>query len=151
MARAAAVIVQDGAVALIERVRGDARFYLFPGGQVERDESSAEAARREVREELGVSMEVRKLLAEVLYKENVQYYFLADIVGGVFGTGQGPELSESRPVEAGGFRPVWMPVSELPHQPVYPACVVEVVTNAECQGWPDEPLQLIDHGRAWIA
>jgi 8-oxo-dGTP pyrophosphatase MutT (NUDIX family) len=54
MARATALIVNDGQIALIERQgsRRGALYYLFPGGQVEHGESPDAATVREVEEEL---------------------------------------------------------------------------------------------------
>jgi 8-oxo-dGTP diphosphatase len=65
MARAAALIVNDGQIALIERrgSRRRAHFYLFPGGQVEDGESPDAAAVREVEEELGLRVAVERLVA----------------------------------------------------------------------------------------
>jgi len=49
-------VVNDGAVALHEHDR--LGMWLPPGGHVERDETPHEAARREVREELGLEVEL---------------------------------------------------------------------------------------------
>lgn len=49
-------VVNDGAVALHEHDRLD--MWLPPGGHVERDELPHEAARREVREELGLDVDL---------------------------------------------------------------------------------------------
>src|SRR6266849_2610648 len=91
--RAAAVIVRRGEVALLERRRGGERYYLFPGGTTQGSETPAEAAAREVFEELGLRVRIGKLLHEVEFAGNVQKYFAADVIGGEFGTGTGEELA----------------------------------------------------------
>jgi 8-oxo-dGTP diphosphatase len=59
--RAAVVIVENGRVALIERVRDRHTYFKFPGGRVEDGESPQQAAVREAHEELGVSVELGDL------------------------------------------------------------------------------------------
>ena len=47
--------------------------------------------KREIYEELGVHIKVEHLIAKVEYK-GTEYYFNADIVGGVFGSGKAEEF-----------------------------------------------------------
>lgn len=148
MARAAALIMQDGSIALIERRRRKELYYLFPGGQVEEGETIARTARREVAEELGLVVAIGRLIAEVTYKESVQYYFAAEITGGEFGTGSGNEMVGLAPSEHGTYTPVWLPAADLLRHPVYPRCVAEVVAAAATDGWPTHTLYLYDPGRA---
>jgi 8-oxo-dGTP pyrophosphatase MutT (NUDIX family) len=58
--RTAAVVVHDGHVLICREVNGD--FWFLPGGRCEMMETSHEAVRREVREELGVEAGVERLL-----------------------------------------------------------------------------------------
>ncbi|EJQ49494.1 hypothetical protein IEQ_02949 [Bacillus cereus BAG6X1-2] len=46
--RGAAIIVQEGKIALIKRVREDEMYFVFPGGGIEEGETPEEATRREV-------------------------------------------------------------------------------------------------------
>ena len=68
MARAAAIILQNNSLALIERNRNGQIYYLFPGGQVEAGESQVETVTREVKEEIGLEISVGRLIAEVIFK-----------------------------------------------------------------------------------
>lgn len=63
----AAVIERDGLILCARRGPGRALpgFWEFPGGKVEAGEGEREALAREIREELGVSIEVGAFLAEV--------------------------------------------------------------------------------------
>ncbi|HEX6971967.1 MAG TPA: NUDIX domain-containing protein [Limnochordia bacterium] len=146
MPRAAALIVERGSVALIERRRGAHHYYLFPGGQIEAGESEAEAAAREVEEELGLQVEIGRLVAVVTYRGNRQYYFLATVVGGTFGTGQGSEMKSPPWSRKGSYTPVWLPLGELLERPVRPRCIAELVARAPRAGWPSAPLHLQDEG-----
>lgn len=119
--RSAAVIIQNGQVALIERVNERGTYYLFPGGGVEAGETLEAAAIREVYEELGITVSIVELLAIVHFGESTQYYFSARLTGGRFGTGKGEELSASAESETGSYTPVWIPASQLTQRAVYPA------------------------------
>lgn len=144
MPRARALIVRDGAVALIERRRDGRRYLVFPGGGVEENETPSEAAAREVMEELGLRIEVGPLIAEVMLGGDVQRYFLATIVGGEFGTGRGPEMTGKGGHGAGTYSPIWVPVDDLLRQPVQPGFVAELVANAVETGWPKEVVTFHD-------
>ena len=110
------MIVEDGRVALIRRVRDGRTYYLFPGGGVEEGETPEQAAIREAHEELGVDVE----LSEQLHMEDFRgvpfVYFGARIVGGEFGTGRWPDHAD-RDAETrerhGTYEAVWVPLDEL--------------------------------------
>jgi 8-oxo-dGTP diphosphatase len=61
--RAAVVILENGRVTLIERVRDRRTYFVFPGGGVEAGESPQQAAVREAHEEFGVSVELGDLIS----------------------------------------------------------------------------------------
>jgi 8-oxo-dGTP pyrophosphatase MutT (NUDIX family) len=58
--RVAAVVVHDGHVLVCREADGD--FWFLPGGRCEMMESSHDAVRRELREELGVDSNIERLL-----------------------------------------------------------------------------------------
>jgi len=61
------------------------KYWSIPGGVVEKDESPMEAATREISEELGISIKVRKLLG-IIYTfpnpkgENLQFIFYGGLL-----------------------------------------------------------------------
>ena len=64
----AAIIVEKGRLFATQRGYGDFKDYWeFPGGKIEPGETPEEALRREIHEELGVSVEVGDLLTTVEY------------------------------------------------------------------------------------
>lgn len=147
MPRAAAILIQNDHVALIKRERQGLLYYVFPGGQVEEGETLAEAAVREVAEETGLQVTVGPLLAVVTLGERQQYYFGAEIIGGDFGTGRGPELQGTYAPENGTYMPVWVPLAELAQLPVRPAPLAELVATASQRGWPSTPQHIEDEPR----
>jgi 8-oxo-dGTP diphosphatase len=135
--RAAAVIVDGDNVALIERQRNNAVYYLFPGGQVDAGETPEQAVIREIREELGLDIKVDRLIAQVTFGASVQLYYLTLVQGGEFGTGDGEEYSDHVDPTVGTYAPVWLHMHELIEKSVRPMAVVELVALSQKQGWPD--------------
>jgi 8-oxo-dGTP pyrophosphatase MutT (NUDIX family) len=80
--RAAAVVVRDGQVLLIARQRAGHHYAILPGGGIEPDETPAEAARRELREETGLVAAAMRPLASRWEGERAEHYFLAEGVTG---------------------------------------------------------------------
>ena len=126
--RSAVVIVRGGEVALIQRIRGGAKYYLFPGGQVEPGESIEEAARREALEELGVEVELDQMVAERT-SDPRQVFFPAKITGGLFGSGLGIELSSPDDSERGSYTPVWIPIASLDAIDVRPKSLADSIVE----------------------
>ena len=123
--RGAAIIVQEGKIALIKRIREEETYYVFPGGGIEEGETPEEATKREVYEELGLHIKVEHLIAKVKYKGN-EYYYVAYITGGVFGSGTAEEFQwEGR----GSYIPLWLPINELEKVNIKPYEVVGNIFN----------------------
>ncbi|PFN21969.1 NUDIX hydrolase [Bacillus cereus] len=123
--RGAAIIVQDGKIALIKRVREDEIYFVFPGGGIEEDETSEEATKREVYEELGVHIEVKRLITKVKYR-GTEYYYDAYITDGVFGSGKAEEFKKK---DRGSYIPLWMPIDELENANIKPYEVIESILD----------------------
>jgi ADP-ribose pyrophosphatase YjhB (NUDIX family) len=144
--RAAGIVIRDGRIALIRREHSDRGklYFLYPGGGVESGESLEQAVEREVYEELGLVATPVRLVAIVSRYGNQQYHYVMSVSGGEFGTGAGPEMTGEYHPSRGTYTPVWMQISDLDVNPVYPRCVSELVATAAHDGWPAEPLRFID-------
>ncbi|AZJ21585.1 DNA mismatch repair protein MutT [Bacillus wiedmannii bv. thuringiensis] len=123
--RGAAIIVQEGKIVLIKRIREGEIYYVFPGGGIEEGETPEEATKREAYEELGVHIKVEHLIAKVEYK-GTEYYFNAHIVGGVFGSGKAEEFEMK---DRGSYIPIWLPIHELEKVNIKPYEVVGSICN----------------------
>ncbi len=143
--RAAAILIEHDQVALIERHRSGRHYFTFPGGGVEEGESPVQAVVREMEEETGLRVVVQRKLGEAWFHGNRQEYFLVSTVGGVFGTGLGEEYQPA-PAEKmrsfGSYRPLWMPLAELPDHHVLPVEVAALVFRSSEEGWPAEPFEI---------
>ena len=132
--RAAVVIVENGRVALIERVRVRHTYFKFPGGRVETGESPQQAAVREAYEELGVSVELRDLISVTYRDGREQRFYLASITGGTFGTGRGTEMTTSGTTAKGTYRPVWVDLTILTELDVRPRALSKALASLAGDG-----------------
>ena len=98
--RGTMVAVRDasGAVLLLRQTYGDRRRWELPGGWVQRSEDPADAARREVAEELGIDVPIRalgELHGDWDFKREHLWAYAADWPGGR-GTYDPVEIAEVR-------------------------------------------------------
>ncbi|WP_342506912.1 NUDIX domain-containing protein [Sporosarcina sp. FSL K6-2383] len=125
--RASSVIIENNKVALIKRVRAGQEYYVFPGGGIEQDESPEQAAIRETFEELGVHVAIKGSLGIVNYN-GLQSFFIAEVVGGVFGTGEGEEF-KGECKNRGTYEPMWVELEQLSSLDVHPIEIAEKVSS----------------------
>lgn len=146
MERAAAIIIDNEKLALMKRTRGGNIYYLFPGGKVEENETIIQACEREIREELGLNIIVDFELCEVLFNENIQHYFLCNILSGTFGTGNGEEYNHEYDPLRGTYQPVWIDLLDLSNLLIKPKCVVEKTIDYINGHADNAPYKFIDLG-----
>lgn len=106
-------LIDDGEVLLIEKKRGHGEGnFNGPGGKLEEDETSREAAQREFREETEVQVEGLEKVAEL------KFYFGGDPDQHVhvFMT----EEYSGKAEETEEARPEWFQVDEIPYDDMWP-------------------------------
>ena len=138
--RSAAILIQNNALALMERHRDDRHYFSFPGGGVDEGETPEQAVVREAHEELGVEVKVIRLAAEVWLNGKQQFFFLVEQTGGTFGTGAGEEFASGLDPARGTYDPIWMPLEQVAAQNVLPKQVAELVAKSHPDRWPDAPI-----------
>jgi len=115
--RPAVIIVQENSVLTMRYKYGEKEVFALPGGNPDPDECLPEALRRELMEELGVTVEIGEmaLCGEVLWgetrKETLHMIFSAKIDGG------SPVIN---PLETTALEIVWLPFTELENRLMYP-------------------------------
>jgi hypothetical protein len=86
-------------------------------------------------------------VAEVLFQGDRQFYFLAQPVSGTLGQGQGEEMLGRAAPEAGTYQALWLPLTHLLTEPVYPRDLCRLILAAAPIGlWPATPASLRDPG-----
>lgn len=129
--RVRAIIIENGKVLLIHRIRKDTDYWVFPGGGVdENDKDEISALKRECMEELGVEIADEKFISSEFItlsgKREKHIFYASRIVGGTVGTGRGPEYDGSGRYE-GSHVPAWIPLEKLEGEDVRPQSVKKMV------------------------
>ena len=112
---------------------------------MEAGESFADAAVREAKEELGLDVVLRSSRPTwvVAGPGGEQQYFLADVVGGTFGPGGGPEWEPGR--GRGTYTPVLVTPVEAVLRSLAPFAVEEALLRSFVTGeWPAATVELVD-------
>ena len=85
MTRAAAIIPYNNGIILIQRIKGNKEnlqeYYVIPGGGQEEGETIEQATLREVKEELGIEIELTQKYYEIIEKITlISYKYLNMVV-----------------------------------------------------------------------
>jgi len=108
--RAVAVIIKDGKILLMRRIRGGEEYFVFPGGGVGEGENPEDAVIREIKEEFCIDIKVDKLLFEIENKGRREFYYLVNEFSSISKIG-GEE--KERMNENNQYYPVWKELSEI--------------------------------------
>ncbi len=124
--RVGVLVCERGSILLVHHKKEDRDYWLLPGGGLEAGESIEECAKREMLEETGYEIELKKLVftSETLYpgrkRHIVHMNFLAEIKGG------GPAALEEERVIGHKF----VPLSEFAGYKFYPNIKKEIIEAA---------------------
>ncbi len=108
--RAAAVIVQNGKILLMHRIKDGQEYFSLPGGTVESGELPEQTVIRELQEEFTIDIVIDRFLFDGVSMGKHGYYYLVKEFSGT------PTLGgeEKRIMtEHNQFHPVWKPLIEL--------------------------------------
>lgn len=103
--RVAVLLCHADAVLLIRRVKEGQEYYVIPGGGVESGEALEDAARREILEELSLTIEVGPVLWQEINQGRMETCAKADRVTGDIALG-GPEKEKQS--SQNQYHPEWV-------------------------------------------
>lgn len=112
-----AIVIHDGALLMVQRAQDPGKgLWSLPGGRVERGEYLADALRREVEEETGLTVEMGELAGILEVPGDEFHYVILDFHATLDG--------DATPVpgtDAGDVR--WVPLKEVAHMDCTPRFV----------------------------
>ncbi len=124
------VILRDGKILFIHRIKHGKKYYVLPGGTIEEGESPEQTAIREAKEETNYDIIIKSLLWEI--KEDVKgetrmlHVFLVGSFKGKLKLG-GPEAE--RQSEDDQYLFEWVPVNKMEDYLIYPDGLKERLIN----------------------
>jgi 8-oxo-dGTP diphosphatase len=128
--RARAIIIRDGLIVLVKRGKPSETYCVFPGGAVEKGETPEAAVVREVKEETGLEIEVKKFLKKEIWDssqgQQMEYFYSCDEIGGKIGSGNGPEYQQDSGYE-GTYEVMRVALARLPNLDCRPASIKDLV------------------------
>ena len=80
--RSAVAIIRGNKILLFHRKKDDNTYYILPGGGIESEETPLQAARREIKEELDIDIQILKKLTEFENRGQIEYYYLTENFSG---------------------------------------------------------------------
>jgi inorganic pyrophosphatase len=99
-----------GTILLIHRLKDGKEYYVVPGGGIEPDETGAQAAVREAKEETGLDVILGEKIGENKTAEGCEYFYIAKSWSGTPALG-GPEAQRQSPTN--NYKLEWMPIEKL--------------------------------------
>jgi len=133
--RVRAIVIENGEIALMKRIKEGKTYYIVPGGGVEEGEDLSQALHREIKEELGIEISIGKLFYKGEHEGpgdemQTHYFYLCKETGGTFGKGDGPEYDPRNQDDRNGtHEPVRLPLAQLREVDVYPTEVRDLIVE----------------------
>ena len=115
--RAAGVIIKDNQILLMHRRKNGQEYWVVPGGKVEEGETSDQAVKREIKEELNLDVTRCEKSFETEDPISRTIFFRCEISEGNPQLG-GPELSRNSP--SNWYQPEWVSLESLPKLKFFP-------------------------------
>lgn len=115
--RGSAIIPYRGGLICIKRIKGHneekEEYYTIPGGGQEEGETIQETTLREIKEELGIEIELTEKCYELESQGRKQYFFVARYKSGKIGTGKGEEMTNTDYEKHGAYIPTIIKSQEI--------------------------------------
>lgn len=142
-----AIVVKDDALLVMHRNKFGEEYYTLVGGGIDLGETAEQALFREVKEETTLDIANPRLVfvEEAGDPYGNQYIYLCDYMDGEISL---PPESEEAKIHALGqnlYKPMWLPIKQLPDVPFLSETLKSVLMNALSHGFPEKPQTIIPH------
>lgn len=131
--RAAGIIIHNSKLITIYRekiVNGKLKkYYVIPGGGVEKGETLLEATKREIMEEIGIEIEVTDRYFYLEKEDAKEYFYVAKYVSGKIGSGTGPEFTNRNVEKYGTYEVKLVDLCEVENINLMPPEVKEYILS----------------------
>jgi len=122
--RTVALIINDDdllAILVMHRNKQGKKYYVFPGGGIEKGETPEQAVIREIGEETSLKVKVERQIYEHRYDNGEkQFFFLCTYLDGSPSIRAGTNESDSNKIGDDSYEPVWIKIDGLEKTLIYP-------------------------------
>ena len=129
--RASAIIPYEEGLILVKRVKGYGKekeeYFTIPGGGQEEGETIEEATLREIKEELGIEIELSNKCYELESQDRKQYFFVAKYKCGKIGSGKGEEMTNINYEKYGAYIPTIIKKEEIKNIKLLPEQIKNII------------------------
>lgn len=123
------IIIKDDKIAIMKRTKRGKRFYVFPGGGLEENETPEQCCKREVLEEFGINVEPQYMIYEITQKNTKQGFFVCKWIDGKIHKTDAEEYTDINLEKYGSYEPVLIQLSKFKNYNVFPTEVKEQLLN----------------------
>ena len=141
--RSAGIVMLGSKVLLMRRKNHGREYWSFPGGHVEINEVNEDACVREIYEETGVVVLIRRHVYSVIWDSGYkEIFFLCEYVSG--NPVLQPDSIEARIMETSDqeFEPCWVECVDIPKMLVYPLEIRDLFLSDIPDSFPPQPVVL---------
>lgn len=142
---ARAIIIEDGKMLAMRRVKQSAEYYTLVGGQLNDDETPLQAVVREIHEETGLTITAAQLVFTETHAKpyNDQSIFYCEVAphGEVKIQDYSEEAMMNR-ISINIHEPLWVPLQRFKLLPFNTMQLQKAIVTALEKGFPVEPIKL---------
>ena len=139
--RAAAIVIQDNKLLVIQRNNKGAEYYTFPGGGIEVGETSEQATVREVDEETSITITIDRLVYQLDHDNgDTHYYYLCEYVSGTPSLRQDSSEYADNLKGDNTYNPMWLDIDKINGITLYPEEATREFLKNLTEGFPEQPV-----------
>jgi 8-oxo-dGTP pyrophosphatase MutT (NUDIX family) len=138
--RSAVIVIKDGKILLMYRVKNGEEYWVFPGGGQEEGETTDQTAIREIKEETTIDVNINRLLYKITWDDGgVNYFYLCDYVYGEPKLDiNSEEYLKMKENESQIYKPMWVDLDSISDLVLYQLEIRDLLVKDLKEGLKDE-------------